>query len=83
MISNDVIKRMIEKLEVYISCLPEMKKISPDDFLSDWKSQDIVLRNFQVAVETCMGIGAHIISELNLRVPETYVQIVDSFWRGI
>ncbi|MFN7182336.1 MAG: type VII toxin-antitoxin system HepT family RNase toxin [Planctomycetota bacterium] len=78
MISNDVIKRLIERLEVYISRLEEMQKIPLKDFLNDWKTQDIVLRNFQIAVESCMDIGAHIISELNLKVPETYVQIVES-----
>lgn len=78
MLSNDIIKRYIERLEVYLSHLEETKKISEKDFLIDWRTQDIVLRNFQVAVEACMDIGSHIISELNLRVPETYVQIVES-----
>jgi uncharacterized protein YutE (UPF0331/DUF86 family) len=65
-------------LEVYLSRLEEMKKLEEKAFLKDWKSQDVVLRNFQVAVESCVDIAAHIISELNLRVPETYVQVVDS-----
>lgn len=70
-------RKRLEQLEVYLAHLEEMKNITETDFLKDWKSQDIVLRNYQVAIESCLDIGANIISRERLTVPETYVGIID------
>ena len=36
----------------------------------------IYLRNFQIAVKSCLDIGTYIISRSNVPVPDTYTEIV-------
>lgn len=84
MVFQESVRKRLERLEIYLTHLDELKKISERDFLIDWKSQDVVLRNFQVAIETCIDIGANIISQEGLGIPETYVQIFETLAnRGI
>lgn len=39
--------------------------------------QDIVLREFEVAIESCVDIGTHIISEKGWKFPEKYSDVPD------
>lgn len=78
MVIPESIRKRLEQLEVYLAHLEEMRKISKVDFIKDWKAQDIVVRNFQIAVEACTDIGANIISRKGLNVPESYVGIIES-----
>ena len=70
------IRKRLERIEISLSRLEEIRKISLKDFINDWKSQDISLRNFQIAVESCLDIGTCIISRSDAPVPDTYTEIV-------
>ena len=41
------IKKRLERIEISLSRLEEIRKAPLKDFINDWKSQDISLRNFQ------------------------------------
>jgi len=71
------IKKRLEKLEIYLAHLEEIGKTKKEEFLDDWKSQDIVIRNFQIAIESCIDIGSFIISRKGLAVPDTYVEVME------
>jgi len=71
------IKKRLEKLDVAIKKLEEIGSCSLDDFLVDWKLQDIALRNIQVSVECCLDIGTYILSKLGKEIPDTYVGIIE------
>jgi len=73
---NKVFINRINKLEEYLSRLEEIRKVSKEKFLSDWKSQDLALRNLQVAIEACIDIGEYLITINNWNVPETYVETI-------
>jgi len=73
---NKVFNNRINKLEEYLSRLEEIRKVSKEKFLSDWKSQDLALRNLQVAIEACIDIGEYLITINNWNVPETYVETI-------
>ncbi len=72
------VKSRLERLEKTLGKLEEIAKIPETVFLEDWKSQDVALRNFQVAVEICGDIGAFILAFKNIPVPETYVGVVET-----
>ena len=71
------IKNRLEKLEIAIKKLNELKNLSIDNFLNDWKAQDSACRNFQIAVEICIDISSFILSERNLQVPDIYSKVIE------
>lgn len=71
------IKNRLEKLENTIKKLKELKNISLNDFLNDWKAQDSACRNFQISVEICVDIGAYILSEKKIPVPDVYSKVIE------
>lgn len=77
MVINDVVKRRIERIEESLRRLEEIKTLNLDTFLSDWKAQDVALRNFQVVIEACLDIGNHMIASFGWVSPESYIKIVE------
>lgn len=72
---NDVIRKRIERIEGCLKKLERKKRLTLDEFLSDSDSQDVVLYNFQIAIDGCLDIGSHLIAERGWRVAETYADI--------
>lgn len=75
MVSENVVRKRLERLEEAIRRLESKRKVSEKNFLNNWESQDIVLREFEVAIEAIIDIGAHIISEKGWTSPEKYSDI--------
>ncbi len=75
MVSENVIRKRLERLEEAIRRLESKRSVSEKEFLSNWEIQDIVLREFEVAIEAIIDIGAHIISEKGWASPEKYSDI--------
>ena len=65
-----VIEARLMKLEHCIHKLGRYRSLSSDHYLSDEDTQDIVERNFQLAVQVCMDIANYLIARLSLQVPE-------------
>ena len=63
MVSPNVVRKRLEKLEQAIKRLEQKKSISLEEFKKNWETQDVVLREFQVAIEACIDISNHLISE--------------------
>lgn len=72
MLDRDLILRKISELEEYLSQLREVKDITLEDFLKDWKVQRAVERILQISIEICIDIANHIISSKGWRVPVSY-----------
>lgn len=77
MVSEDIIRRRLSKLEESLRRLESKKKVARKEFLNNWEIQDIVLREFEVAIESCVDIGTHIISEKGWKSPEKYSDVPD------
>ena len=75
-LASDIIKR-IERIEESLRRLEEIRGLSLDQFLNDWKSQDAAIHNLQVAIEGCLDIGNYIIGLIGSKSPDTYVQIAE------
>ena len=75
MVDPSLILRKIADLDVYLGQLKEYAGISVDAYASDWKTQRIVERTLQMAIESCADIGEHLIADLGLRPPQGYADI--------
>lgn len=75
MVDKTLILKKLSVLDEYLKQIGEYASISPKAYREDWKVQRIVERTLQMMIETCLDIGAHIISDENLRVPETYAEV--------
>jgi len=51
LVDRDLILRKISELEEYLSQLREVKDITLEDFLKDWKIQRAVERTLQISKE--------------------------------
>jgi uncharacterized protein YutE (UPF0331/DUF86 family) len=52
----------------------EFRGITPEEYRRDWKTQRIVERTLQMAIEVCADVANHIIADRNLRMPGTYAE---------
>ena len=74
MVDRDLILRKLADLELYVSQISEYRDITVEQYRRDWKTQRIVERTLQMAIETCADIANHVIADRGLRVPATYAE---------
>lgn len=75
MVDKDLILRKLADLDQYLSQVSEYKDIAAERYRQEWKTQRIVERTLQLAIEVCSDIGNHIIADRRLRVPATYAEV--------
>lgn len=66
MVRREVIERRLKKLDEYLSVLTAFQKYTLADFLSDPERYGSTERFFQLAIETTIDIGNHIVADMNL-----------------
>ncbi len=66
MIDKDVILAKSHKVEYHLRRIKEKREISLDKFLDDLDYQESILFNLQMAVQNCIDLAAHIISDEEL-----------------
>ncbi len=62
---------------MYIGQVGEFGTITAEECRRDWKTQRIVERTLQMAIEVCADVANHIIADRKLRVPATYAEAFD------
>ena len=72
MVDHDLIVRKLATLDEYVGQLSEYRTLTPEQYRDDWKTQRIVDRTLQMALEACADIAHHFISDRRLRLPATY-----------
>jgi len=63
MVDNDLLFAKISAVKKHMNRVKKYAKGDLNDFLNDEDAQDIVLFNLQLAVQNCIDIAAHIVSE--------------------
>jgi uncharacterized protein YutE (UPF0331/DUF86 family) len=71
MVERDLILRRLATLDVYLEQLAPYRGTEAGAYQQDWKTQRIVERTLHLAIETCMDVSDHLVSDRRLRVPET------------
>jgi len=70
MVDKEILKSRLTLLAEYISDLEEAREITLREFLIDKIKRRFVERTLQLAIEACLDIGSHLISDLQLREPK-------------
>jgi uncharacterized protein YutE (UPF0331/DUF86 family) len=73
-VDRDLILRKLADLDLYLGQVSEYRDITVEVYRADWKTQRIVERTLQMAIEVCLDIATHIIADRRLRVPTTYAE---------
>lgn len=68
MIDKDVILNKANKVDHHLRRIREKRVVSLEEFLADLDCQESILFNLQMAVQNCIDIAAHIISEEELGI---------------
>ncbi len=63
MVNKSVILRKISIIRHNLSRLKDRENVSLETFRNDLDTQDIVLHNLQLAIQGCIDIGSHVISD--------------------
>lgn len=77
MVDKPLIQRKLEKIETYLKQIRLKKDPGIDLFRKDRDLQSIILFNLIQAIQACMDIGAHIISDKGWEAPETQAGIFE------
>ena len=72
MVNQDIVLRLLASIEGFISDLRQANDINHERFLQDIRAQRFVERTLQIAVEACMDVAHHIISDEKWREPDSF-----------
>ena len=75
---KDVVLNKLESLRRCLQRVQDKTPASVDLLVEDYDLQDIIVLNLERAIQTCVDIGLHIISDLEIPVPETMAQTFES-----
>lgn len=75
---KDVVLNKLESLRRCLQRVQDKTPASVDRLIEDYDLQDIIALNLERAIQTCVDIGLHIISDLDVPVPETMAQTFES-----
>ena len=75
MVRAEVIRRRLNKLDEYLEILNGLKKYSLDEFIATPEYYGSVERFLQLAIETTLDIGSHIVADLGLGEVNWYSDI--------
>lgn len=75
MVDTTLLLRKISELDEYVDQLQEYRTVSVRRYAADWKTQRIVERTLQMAIETCLDLAGHIVSDQGWRAPDGYADL--------
>jgi len=73
-VDRDLVLRKLADLDQYLGQLSEYQSVSVEQYRGDWKTQRIIERTLQMAIEVCLDVATHIIADRGLRAPTTYAE---------
>ena len=76
MVDKEVVKGRLLKLEEYINDLKEYENIELVKYENDKLTRRFLERTLQLAIEACLDIGNHIISDERLGVANSNAEII-------
>ena len=72
MVDREVFERLVKELKNALDFLKQRQGVAEEIYLTDEALQAAVERKLEIAIQFCIDIGSHIVSERNLPYPETY-----------
>ncbi len=71
---KDVINRKLESLRRCITRITSKLPLTPEVLRSDYDLQDIIALNLERAVQVCVDIAAHVVSQTEMPPPSTMAE---------
>jgi uncharacterized protein YutE (UPF0331/DUF86 family) len=71
-VDGDLLRRKLTELAEYVTQVSEYRDLTVERYRADWKTQRIVERTLQIAIEACLDIASHVLADRSLRAPSTY-----------
>jgi len=72
MVDPAVVASRIDRLRGYLSKLRILAKLSPQEFISDFKNVESSKHLLQVSIECCLDLAHHIVADGSFRTPSDY-----------
>jgi len=76
-VDRDVVARKLEQLRHHVARIESKKPLDAAGLAGDEDLRDIVVFNLVQAVEVCVDVGMHIVSDTNLKPPESMGEVFD------
>jgi uncharacterized protein YutE (UPF0331/DUF86 family) len=73
-VDRDLVRRKLAELAEYVTQVSEYRDLTVERYRADWKTQRIVERTLQIAIEACLDIASHVVADRALRAPSTYAE---------
>ena len=80
MVNPDIIKAKIAHIKENVERLSEKREASLEEFKITRDLQDIVLHNLQLAIQGCIDIASHIISDEGWTIPGNLPGLFNILW---
>ena len=77
MVDRDLLRRKLTDLAEYATQASEYRALTVEGYRADWKTQRIVERTLQMAIEACLDIASHVLADRGLRAPSTYAETLE------
>ena len=72
MVDTPLILRKLSQLQEFTAQLREYQTVTAGQYAAEWKTQRIIERTLQMAIEVCLDVAGHIISDKGYRIPNSY-----------
>jgi uncharacterized protein YutE (UPF0331/DUF86 family) len=76
-VDRDLLRRKLAELAEYVSQVSEYRDLTVERYRAEWKTQRIVERTLQMAIETCLDIASHVLADRELGAPSAYAEIFE------
>ena len=73
-VDGDLLRRKLAELSEYVTQVSEYRDLTVERYRADWKTQRIVERTLQMAIEACLDVASHVLTDRGLRAPSTYAE---------
>lgn len=82
MVDRDLVRRKLAELAEYVTQVSEYEALTVERYRADWKTQRIVERTLQMAIEACLDVASHVVADRGLHAPATYAETFEILVRA-
>jgi uncharacterized protein YutE (UPF0331/DUF86 family) len=81
-LDKDTLRRRTQEVRIFIEELRKLSAISKQDFLKNAERQYAVMHLLQLAIESSLSAGNHIVSRKRLGIPKNYQDVFALMGKG-
>lgn len=78
MVDTSSVSARLEHLDELVTELDAIRDGGRDVYMAEWRTRLAAEHALQLAIQTCIDVGAHVVSELGLKAPADYRGVFES-----